>query len=164
MNDHTSSALYAFRTFSDTVIRTAYAFCGNYAEAEDITQEVFLSLHAEPRSFSSDEHLKAWLIRCTINRCINYKKSGRVRFTQPLSDSDDTLLSCGAPDTGSILENVTALPEKYRSVIYLYYYEGYKIHEIAEMTNRSENTVSSLLRRGRQKLKLELEKEGNHEA
>lgn len=159
MNDETNIALYAFRTFGDTVLRAAYSCCGSYHEAEDITQEVFLTLHAQPRSFASDEHLKAWLLRCTINRCRNYIKSGRIRLNTALEDTPEQPdTSAGIPDS-SIMECIRLLPEKYSSMIYLYYYEGYNIREIAEMNEMSENTVSSLLRRGRQKLKLELEKE-----
>ena len=65
-----------------------------------------------------------------------------------------------AVDDGSLRQQIAALPEKYASVIYLYYYEGYNTREIAEMQGKSENTVGSLLRRGREKLRLELEKEG----
>lgn len=159
MNDETNIALYAFRTFGDTVLRAAYACCGSYHEAEDITQEVFLTLHGQPRTFSSDEHLKAWLLRCTINRCRNYIKSGRVRLSTFLEGADELPDNSSDRQDTEIREKVAGLPEKYRSVIHLYYYEGYKIREIAEMNEMSENTVSSLLRRGRQKLKLELEKE-----
>ena len=58
-------ALYAFRKYGDTILRAAYACCGNYSEAEDITQEVFFALHSKPQTFENDEHLKAWLIRVT---------------------------------------------------------------------------------------------------
>lgn len=63
-------------------------------------------------------------------------------------------------EESSVLAEIRSLPEKYASVIYLYYYEGYNTREIAEMQGKSENTVSSLLRRGREKLRLELEREG----
>lgn len=67
-------ALYAFRKFGDTILRAAYACCGNYSEAEDITQDVFLILHSKPQTFRDDEHMKAWLLRAAINKCKNYKK------------------------------------------------------------------------------------------
>lgn len=164
MNDSISIAMYAFQRFGDTVMRTAFTCCDNYAEAEDITQEVFLALHADPRSFTNDEHLKAWLIRCTINKCRNYRKSGRVRLTMPIDEIYDSIADCGPPGSGNIIECISSLPDKYSSVVYLHYYEGYTIHEIAEMTGKSPNTIGSLLRRGREKLKLELEKEDDYEA
>lgn len=157
-------ALYAFRKFGDTVLRAAYACCGNYSEAEDITQDVFLTLHSKPQTFKNDEHLKAWLIRSAINKCKNYKKSFRVSRTSPIDDINENELKCSfAPRDNEIRENISKLPKKYSSVIFLYYYEGYSIREIAGMLGKNENTISSLLQRGRKKLKIELEREGYNE-
>lgn len=159
MNDN--SALYAFNKFGDTVLRAAFAMTGNYPEAEDITQEVFLTLHAKPQDFESDEHMKAWLLRTAINRCRNLRKSARMRRDTPLDDALANTLSCEfTPRDNEIRERIAKLPERYSSVIFLYYYEEYNIREIASILGKSENTVSSLLQRGRKKLKTELEKEG----
>ena len=92
MND--SSALYAFNRFGDTVLRTAFAMTGSYQDAEDITQEVFLTLHSKPQEFDTEEHMKAWLIRSAINRCKNYFKSARVRKNSPLDEELANTLSC----------------------------------------------------------------------
>lgn len=157
-------ALYAFKKFGDTVLRTAFACTGAYSEAEDITQEVFLSLHSKPQDFTDDEHMKAWLLRVTINRCKNYRKSFRVSRTHSLDDVGEAELQINfTPQESELREKIARLPEKYSSVIYLYYYEEYKIKEIAELLGKKENTVSSLLQRARKKLKLELEKEGYYE-
>ena len=86
MNDN--PALYAFNKFGDTVLRAAFAMTGNYTEAEDITQEVFLTLHAKPQSFESDEHMKAWLLRSAINRCKN------LRANKPDLKGIGTIESC----------------------------------------------------------------------
>ena len=64
-----NTALYAFEKYGDMVLRTAYVFAGNFHEAEDITQEIFLKLHSSPQDFQSDEHMKAWLIRAAVNHC-----------------------------------------------------------------------------------------------
>lgn len=157
-------ALNAFRKYGDTVLRAAYACCGNYSEAEDITQEVFLILHSQPQSFDSDEHMKAWLIRVAINKCKNYKKSFRVSRTGPIDDINENELKYDfAPRDDGIRENISKLPQKYSSVIFLYYYEEYSIKEIADILGKKENTISSLLQRGRKKLRLELEREGYNE-
>ena len=157
-------ALYAFRKYGDTILRAAYACCGNYSEAEDITQEVFLALHSKPQTFENDEHLKAWLIRVTVNKCKNYRKNFRVSRTGSIDDINENELKCNfTPKDNGIRENIKKLPPKYSAVIFLYYYEGYSIREIAEMLEKKENTVSSLLQRGRKKLKIELEKEGYNE-
>ncbi len=157
MNNENIS-LYAFRKYGDTVLRVAYSCCGNYAEAEDITQDIFLMLHAKSMNFASDEHLKAWLLRVAINKCKNFRRSFRISRTQSLEDTDELSSSC-IMDTNEreIHEMIRNLPEKYSSVIYLYYYEGYTIKEIGEILGKNENTVSSLLQRGREKLRLEME-------
>ncbi len=156
-----SNALYAFRKYGDTVLRAAYAVTGSYHEAEDITQEVFLKLHASPQDFESDEHMKAWLLRVTINRCRNIKKSFRLSRTSHIDETLENTLRCEFTEKdNSIREKIEKMPEKYASVIFLYYFEEYNIREIASILGKSENTVSSLLQRGRKKLKTELEKEG----
>ena len=157
-------ALYAFRKFGDTILRAAYACCGNYSEAEDITQDVFLILHSKPQTFESDEHMKAWLLRAAINKCKNYKKSFRFSRTDNIDDVSENQLKCNfTPRDNEIRENISKLPPKYSSVIFLYYYEGYSIREIAEMLGKNENTINSNLQRGRKKLKIELEREGYNE-
>ena len=92
MND--CSALYAFNKFGDTVLRAAFAMTGSYAEAEDITQEVFLTLHAKPQNFDTDEHMKAWLLRSAINRCKNLRRSARILRNSPLDDELANTLCC----------------------------------------------------------------------
>ncbi len=157
MDDSNNTALYAFRKFGDTVLRAAYACCGSYTEAEDITQDVFLMLHSKPRSFDSDEHIKAWLLRVTVNKCKNLKRSFRFSRTRSMDEIDDAA-GAYSIDTSQIemKELIASLPKKYSSVIFLYYYEGYKIAEIAEILGKNANTVSSLLNRGREKLRHEL--------
>ncbi len=158
-NDNT--ALYAFQKFGDTVLRAAFACCGSYSEAEDITQDTFLLLHAKPQSFTDDEHLKAWLLSVAVNKCKNLRRSFRFSRTDSLETQDYPSASYEMnTEDNSVLSEIRSLPEKYASVIYLYYYEGYNTREIAEIQGKSENTVCSLLRRGREKLKMELEKEG----
>jgi len=157
-NDNT--ALYAFRKFGNNVLRAAYAFCGSYAEAEDIVQDVFLSLHTEPKTFNDDEHLKAWLLRVTINKCKNLRRSFRFSRTCSIDELEHSEAVSEIGTDGRELRNrIAALPQKYSEVLFLYYYEGYNIKEIAEMLGKNENTVGSLLRRGREKLKAELERE-----
>ena len=161
MYDSDNTALYAFRKYGDVILRCAYACTGCFSEAEDITQDVFLSMHAESPIFSDDEHMKAWLLKVTINKCKNLKKSFRFSRTQSIDEKIESELSCEfTGEENEIREILFRLPEKYSTVLYLYYYEGYNIREIAQMMSKNENTVSSLLQRGRKKLKIELEREG----
>ena len=156
-----NTALYAFEKYGDMVLRTAYVFAGNYHEAEDITQEIFLKLHSSPQDFQSEEHMKAWLIRAAVNHCKNYRKSARISKTSHIDEALENTLSCEFSEKDNeVKERIEKLPEKYSLVIYLHYFEGYSIKEIASVLGKNENTVGSLLRRGRAKLKIELEKEG----
>ncbi|MCR5599695.1 MAG: sigma-70 family RNA polymerase sigma factor [Ruminococcus sp.] len=155
-----STALYAFRKYGNDVLRAAYAFCGSYAEAEDIVQDVFLSLHTESKRFNDDEHLKAWLLRVTINKSKNLRRSFRISRTCSIDELEHSEAICEINTEGRELRSIiSSLPRKYAEVIFLHYYEGYNIREIAEMLGKNENTTGSLLRRGREKLKIELERE-----
>lgn len=152
-----NTALYAFRKFGDLVLKTAYCCVGNYSEAEDITQEVFLTLHEKPQDFRDDEHLKAWLLRVAINKGRNYRKSWKQRARLTLEELPETPANDTDMRSREVREAVLSLPQDYAAVLFLHYYEGYKIHEIAAILEKNENTVGSLLRRGREKLKLEME-------
>ena len=155
-----STALYAFRKHGNTVLRAAFAFCGSYAESEDIVQDVFLSLHTSPKTFNDDEHLKAWLLRVTINKCKNLRRSFRFSRTCSIDELEQSEAIYEINTEGRELRRqISELPRKYAEVIFLYYYEGYSIKEIAEILEKNENTVGSLLKRGREKLRAELEKE-----
>jgi RNA polymerase sigma factor (sigma-70 family) len=140
--------------FGDTVMRVAFNRLRNHSDAEDITQDVFLALYRCDKDFESEEHLKAWLIRTTINKCIDLKKSFWFLRTEPITES--TVYTLDETDK-SILSEIQKLAPVYRDVIYLYYYEGYQISEIASITGVGINTASSRLKRARKKLGMILE-------
>ena len=143
--------------FSDMLIRIAYQNLKNYSDAEDVVQEVLLKLIQCNQEFNNYEHVKAWLIRCIINRCKDHRKSAWFRKTTSIQEGQEF------PDKyteNKILDDVWDLPVKYRNIIYLYYYEGYKINEIGELLGKSTNTINSQLQRARSKLKLIMEEEG----
>ena len=154
MTTDINQALYAFRKFGDTVLRAAYACCGNYAESEDITQDIFLLLHAKPQSFVDDEHLKAWLLRVTVNECRSLLRYHLRRKTLSL---DELITASVDPTDRDLWAVVMDLPPRYRDVIYLFYYEQLSIDGICEATGSNPNTVKSQLKRGREKLKGMLE-------
>ena len=146
--------------YSDMVYRTAYHALCDRDYAQDITQEVFLKLMQTLPDFESDEHEKAWLIRVTLNMCKTYN---RKVYSHPETELPDNLVKHERFGAGPVLEAVMELPEKYRTVVYLYYSEGYKISEICDMIGKNQNTVASLLMRARQKLKFMLEEEFDDE-
>lgn len=138
----------ACRCYMDTVFRVAAHNAPTEADAEDVTQEVFEALFTSGKSFRDAEHLKAWLIRVALNRCKNLHRARRWE-TGELPQG----LSVPPPQPSSVLDEVRALPEHYRSAIYLHYYEGYTAAEIGKITGRSVGTVLSWLSRGRDALR-----------
>lgn len=143
---------YIVNTYGDMLYRVAYQYTRNRSEAEDVTQDVFVAM-LKKLPFKSEEHLKAWLIRVAINKSINYLKSSRKKV---LSLDENIDVATEHRDRAEI-EELQELPEFDRSVIYLYYYEGYSIKEIAKITGKSANSINIRLFRAREKLKTLLE-------
>ncbi len=141
--------------FHGTVYRLAYSYVKNNADAEDITQDAFLKLYKFHGEFQADENCKAWLIRVTINLSKNLLRSGW--FTKRTELTED--IPCEDEEDRSLIEYVMKLPEKYRVTIHLYYYEGYSVKEIADITGASASSVTTRLMRGRERLKEMLLKE-----
>ena len=145
--------LYLFNRYRDDVYRLAVNYTHNPQEAEDVCQTVFLKLVEQGELTPGKE--KAWLMQVTANECRSLLRSGWWKRTAPL---DDTV---PAPQTQAdeTIQAVTALPPKYRVVIYLRYYENYTTTEIAQLLKISQSTVTTRLSRGRERLKILL-KEG----
>ncbi len=160
---------YAMETHGDTVYRLALCRTQNTADAEDVYQDVFLRLlgqtaegwdcaaaaqFIERRSADAKldgEHLKAWLIRTTLNRCADLHRFRLRRPTLSLEELPDT--ACPDDESAELWEAVNRLPEKLRTAVHLYYVEGYATEEIAAMTDCPAATVRTRLRRARLKLK-----------
>ena len=143
---------FAFKQYTDTVYRVALHNSTNFSDAEDVTQEVFIKLLETNKAFRDSEHLKAWLIRVTINLCRDkMKKMSRETLVEAVVCNNSS-------EAGNdILNAVKALPENYRNTIYLHYYEGYTAKEIGRILDAKENTVLSWLSRGREVLRKELD-------
>ena len=139
--------------YENKLFRTALATLGNVEEAEDILQDTFIKLYERKEPFENKEHEKAWLLRVTINLCKNKLRSSWWRKRAPLLD----IYPAETKEDYELLDDVMSLPTKYRTVIHLYYYEGYQTKEIAALLDQKESTIRSLLLRARQKLKVVLE-------
>lgn len=146
------SAAEAFQKHSDMVYRLAVARVKNKYDADDILQEVFLRFIKCKDNVENDEHLKALLIRITINCSKSMLTSSWFKRTEPLSES----LSV-SDEYSDTLDVVMRLPQKYRTVIHMHYYMGYSVEEIAVILKSKPSTVKSWLHRARQKLKIYLE-------
>jgi RNA polymerase sigma-70 factor (ECF subfamily) len=150
------SITQAVTKYADMLVRVCFTYMKNIHDAEEIAQEAFIRLIEKQPSFQSDEHQKAWLLRVAINLCKNRLKSPWLRRTQTLEGSD---LPSFTPEESEVLSAVQQLPLRYRSVIHLYYYEGYKVSEISTLLGNKESTIASWLHRGRGILKTKLKED-----
>ena len=145
----------AIENYASTVKRICFIHLKNEADTEDICQTVFLKYAMNDKVFDSEAHEKAWIIRVTINTCKDLLKSFFRKHTVSL---DAYVEQGGVVDAAhsEVLEAVLALPEKYRRVIYLHYYEGYPAADIAEILRINVNTVYTHLTRAKTLLRDEL--------
>lgn len=139
--------------YADMVYRLALLRTGNKTDGEDVFQEVFERLVKKYPDFQNEEHVKAWLIRVTLNCTKKLFASSWFQRTTPL-DKDYAMESKEYED---VYEAIFSLPIKYRTVIHLHYFEGYTCKEIAAMLGSKEATVKTQLSRGRNLLKVSLE-------
>lgn len=144
--------------YSPMIYRIAYSAVQNKADAEDITQNVFLKYITAEKSFNSEEHRKAWLLRVAVNCTKDYVKSAYYRRKTDMEDIPEPEIaaedSFSKSDDAQVLRDaLRQLPEKYRIPIHLFYYEDMTVSEISAVTKTKETTVKSQLSRGRDMLK-----------
>ena len=148
------------RLYYSNVYGTALCCCRNPSDAYDIAQEIFLKLYTYAGSFNDDEHVKAWLLRCAINKSTDMLRSHWNRNSRPLEAASGKSYDPFAGHSGSGLARfMKKISKKNRIALYLHYYEGYSVTEIAEITGVTEVAVRSRLLRGKNKLKKLLENE-----
>lgn len=145
----------AIEKYSDMIRRICMVSLKNYADSEDVFQTVFLKYIMTSKVFENEEHEKAWFIRVTINACRDIFKSFFRTKTEPLEVLGDYRNEL-SENTSELLYTLLALPEKYRQVIYLFYYEGYTAVEISKILHKNTNTVYTLLSRAKKLLRKEL--------
>ena len=152
----------AIERYADTVRRLCVIHLKNDADTEDIFQTVFLKYVLSSVSFESDEHEKAWFIRVTLNACKDLLKSFFHSRTVPL----EAVLERPAPpspDHGDVWDAVFSLPQKYRDVVYLHYFEDYTAPQISRILGKNVNTIYTLLTRSKQMLREKLGGEYDYE-
>lgn len=139
--------------YANMVYRIALTRTGTIENAEDVFQEVFLKYSEKKPQFYNEEHEKAWFIRVTLNLSKNLKNSAWNKRTITLAEN----YYFSNDKENEIFLAVCELPENYKTVIYLLYYEKYKVKEIAEILHKKEGTIKTWLSRGRQLLKNKIE-------
>lgn len=144
-----ADAAELFRRYRDDVYRLALSYTRSPQEAEDVSQTVFLKLLEQPHITPGKE--KAWLMQVTANECRSLMRSAWWKRTAPLEEC-----IAAAPVGSGILQEVLALPPKYRVVIYLHYYECCTTAEIAKLLKISQTAVTTRLARGRQQLQAKI--------
>lgn len=143
----------ALVSYGDKVRRICFMHLHNRSDTEDIFQEVFLKYALCDADFESDDHERAWLLRVAINACKDLHKSFWRRRVSSFDGADTACLSV-QDENREVLDAVLRLtPPKYRDVIYLYYYEGYRAAEIAGILGQKENTIYTWLSRAREQLR-----------
>lgn len=148
----------AVLSYKDMVYHIAFAQCPCRQDAKDVFQDVFLKLYKWSGEFQNEEHLKFWLIRVTLNCCKQLRRSAWFRKRTELSETirDETILE-ESETAWTVISTVRSLPQKYRAIVEMYYYEEMSCTEIAAALKMNESTVRTRLKRTRDKLRKELE-------
>ena len=120
-------------TYGNSILRLAYSYLHNYSDAEEVLQDTLLQVLRTAPTLENPRHEKAWLLRVTVNCCKKLHRSFWRRNTVALSESIPAL----SQEEGELLDLLEGLPEKYRAVLHLYYYEGYATGEIADILGRT---------------------------
>lgn len=159
---------HAMGAWGPMAYRLALSQTRSTCDADDVVQDVFLKLLKDGTRFRSDEHLKAWLIRVTINRCRELHRSAWRRRVFATDSDDPAFANLEAPEQELFASETWAavgqLPEHLRLIVHLHYYEGYSLEDIARMLDCKPTTIRTRLHRARKRLKLDLEQEAEREA
>lgn len=139
------------QTYQQMLLRIALHAVRDRTDAEDLVQEVFLRWAEKRPSFAEKEHEKAWFIRVAVNVCKNHQRSAWFRHSVPSGNELPPPGREWPPD--SLLEEVRRLPPSYRAVIYLHYYEGYALTEIAAILRKKNSTVQTWHQRAKSMLR-----------
>ncbi len=145
------AAAAALRRLGAELVRYAYAFMLNTADAQDAVQEAFMVYMKRAPEFADAQAEKAWLLKVTANKCKSMLRSSWFKTRAPI---DEDLPA--DEESREIIRALANLPLKYRRVIHLHYYEGYSIEEIARGLDTKPATVGTWLKRGRELMRTEL--------
>ena len=158
------TSITEFREFYDRqvkrVYRLAMVLMGNISDAEDVTQTVFLKAWEKKPDFRDADHEIAWILTTTRNQCKDIHKSFYRRKRADLENAPEPQVTLETQMDSEIWEALQSLAEKYRMVLYLYYYEGYSVRELSVILRRRESTLQTQLATGRKQMKSLLESKG----
>ena len=147
-----------FEKYQNNPYAVAFNVCKNAEDAEDVVQDTFIQYYSFKKQFDNEQHIRAWLIRVAINKAKNMNRTFWRKNKMSLEDYMETL-TFETPESSELFEAAMSLPEKYRIVVHLFYYEDYSIHEIAGILKLSESNVKVRLSRARSLLREKLQEE-----
>ena len=138
--------------YRNNLYTAAFNVCKNAQDAEDVVQDTFLQYWSQKKEFETEQHIRAWLLRVAINKAKNKNNTFFRRNALPLEDYMETL-AFQSEESSELFEAVMKLPEKYRIVVHLFYYEDYSVKEIADILKITPGKVKDRLSRGRMSLR-----------
>lgn len=145
----------AVQRYQNMVFRIALHYFADPDDADDVVQEVFLRLFQREVDFDCEEHMRHWLMRVTVNHCKDILKSPWRKRRVGIENAERVPVF-DRPEQAALFQEVMALPEKYRTVLYLFYYEDLPVKEIASVMNLRQSAVTTRLSRAREQLKKRL--------
>ena len=144
---------FVIELYADTIKRICILYLKNVSDTEDIFQNVFLKYWNSSAHFENEEHRKAWFIRVSINECKDLLKLFFRKNVEFIETIGEISIQTDFDENAYVREAVMRLPDKYKAVIYLHYFEGYPATTIAKILNKNVNTIYTILARGREMLR-----------
>jgi len=160
MNNRDSDLEKTIDIYGNLIFKTCFIMLRNKHDAEDVAQETFYKYMISDRAFATEEHKKAWLLRVSQNKCKDMLRFKKVHSYISYEDVEENFVVQQDVEAGDIEDilRVSNLSYDYKSVVMLYYFEGYSINEVADILNISSTAVRKRLQRAREKLKIVYEK------
>lgn len=151
---HTDVIENAYHEYADMLYRIALTYMHNREDAEDAVHDAFVTYIEKAPRFSDDTHERAWMVRVTINKCLDAKRRHKMRQYTPLEDVDvQSTAAVGDELPSELSDALGRLPDKLRIVTILHYFEGFSVREVAAMTSTTASAVKMRLSRAREMLK-----------
>lgn len=147
--------------YADMLYRLAFSHLQSREDAEDVIQEVFVKYLGATSAFKDAEHEQAWFIRVTVNACYDFLRKKKYRLHVSLDEIEETVAK-EEDALSDVSQMLSGIPPKYKTVMLLYYFEGYSVEEISQILKLSKSAVKMRLSRGRELLKEQMEKEDGH--
>ena len=145
-----------YKTYHKDVYRLAYSYVLNKQDAEDIMQKSFLKLYKNIKKVNnSSNDIKKWLFRITINDCKDLLRT--FKFKTLSFVNEENIINNEDYTKNDLIYFLKSIPLNYRVPLFLHYYEGYNVKEIAKIMHKSESSIKMRLSRGREILKKEME-------